>query len=67
MAIDRTLDLRPATIDIADNVDDILKLLTPVIYDKNAITFETGFEPYNETVAEQKIKITKRKFYTFTK
>ena len=57
MAIDRTLDLRPGVLDIADNVDNILTLLTPTILNASNVTFSSDFEQYS-TASSNKINIT---------
>ena len=53
MAIDRTLDLRPGVLDIADNVDDILTILTPTILNANDVTFSSDFEQYSSSAANR--------------
>lgn len=57
MAIDKTLTLRPATIDIANNVDDILQQITPEIYGVEKIALTSDFEQYD--TADNLIKIIK--------
>lgn len=57
MAVDRTLDLRPGVIDIADNVDDIITMLTPTVLTASDLTFSSEFEQYS-TSAQNRVNIT---------
>ena len=69
MTIDRTLNLRPGVIDIANNVDNLLSdvdalfdavdFLTGVTYDSSDLTFRNDFEPYNDNSTQDVIEIMK--------
>ena len=66
MAVDRTLNLRPGVIDIANNVDyliddveAIFDFITPVTYDSSDLTFRNDFEPYNDSANTDVIEITR--------
>lgn len=47
MAVDRSLNLRPGVLDIADIVDGILQQITPVTYGADGVTWGSGFEQYS--------------------
>lgn len=58
MAVDRSLNLRPGVLDIADIVDNLLEQLEPTVYTAQDLTFLNDFEQYS-TSADNVIRITK--------
>lgn len=58
MAVDRSLNLRPGVLDIADIVDNLLEQVTPIAYDSTDLTFNQDFEQYDSTT-QNKISVIK--------
>lgn len=53
MAVDRSLNLRPGVLDIADIVDGILEQITPVTLGADGVTWGNGFEQYSTSTTHQ--------------